>query len=153
MSCCYFFNGVMAIATMVITIPQCLTILTSMAKSWHSPLNELNTTLHKWRIIESKWNLSICPYWSKSSLRAKGPNNPSFTSFVHVRWPNWRIFRQYRGNLWWTCLFLTFFVGISVANIQSVTKRHGTNFRTHSSHLEDEIMLYEHGSGNALFPC
>ena len=41
----------------------------------------------------------------------------------------------------------------SVAKIQSVTKRYGTNFRTHPSHLEDEIMLYEHGSGNALFPC
>ena len=37
-------------------------------------------------------------------------------------------------------------------NIQGVTKRYGTNFRTHSSHLEDEIMLYEHGFGNALFP-
>ena len=37
--------------------------------------------------------------------------------------------------------------------IQGVTKRYGTNFRTHSSHLEDEIMLYEHGSGNALCPC
>ena len=31
-------------------------------------------------------------------------------------------------------------------------KRYGTNFRTHSSYLEDKIMLYEHGSGNALFP-
>jgi hypothetical protein len=31
-----------------------------------------------------------------------------------------------------------------------VTKRYGTNFRTNSSHLEDEIMLYEHGSGNAV---
>ena len=38
-------------------------------------------------------------------------------------------------------------------NIQGVTKRYGTNFRTHSSHLEGEIMLYEHESGNALFPC
>ena len=37
-------------------------------------------------------------------------------------------------------------------HILGVTKRHGTNFRTHSSHLEDEIKLYEHGSGNALFP-
>jgi len=36
---------------------------------------------------------------------------------------------------------------------KGVTKRYGTNFRTHSSHLEVEIMLYEHGSGNALFPC
>ena len=39
-----------------------------------------------------------------------------------------------------------------VSNIQGVTKRYGTNFRAHSSHLEDEIMLYEHGSGNASFP-
>ena len=37
-------------------------------------------------------------------------------------------------------------------SIPGVTKRYGTNFRTHSSHLEDEIMLYEHGSGNALIP-
>ena len=37
--------------------------------------------------------------------------------------------------------------------MQGVTERHGTNFRTLSSHLEGEIMLYEHGSGNALFPC
>ena len=34
--------------------------------------------------------------------------------------------------------------------IPGVTKRYGTNFRTHSSHLEEEIMLYEHGSGNAV---
>ena len=40
-----------------------------------------------------------------------------------------------------------------IAHIQSVTKRYGTNFRTHSPHLEDKIMLNEHGSGNALFPC
>ena len=39
------------------------------------------------------------------------------------------------------------------AYIQGVTKKYGTNFRTHSSQLEDEIMLYEHGSGNALFSC
>ena len=44
-------------------------------------------------------------------------------------------------------------LGYTEANIQGVTKRYGTNFRTHSSHLEDEIMSYEHGSGNALFPC
>ena len=36
--------------------------------------------------------------------------------------------------------------------IQGVTKRYATNLRTHYSHLEDEIKLYEHGSGNALFP-
>ena len=35
--------------------------------------------------------------------------------------------------------------------IQDVTKSYGTNFMTHSSHLEDEIMLYEHGSGNELY--
>ena len=37
--------------------------------------------------------------------------------------------------------------------IQGVIKSYGTNFRTHSSHLEDKIMLYELGAGNALFPC
>ena len=37
--------------------------------------------------------------------------------------------------------------------IHTVTKRYGTNFRTHSSHLEDEIMLYEHRSENALLSC
>ena len=35
-------------------------------------------------------------------------------------------------------------------NIPGVTKRYGTKFRMHSSHLEDEIMLYEHGSGNVV---
>ena len=34
---------------------------------------------------------------------------------------------------------------------QDVTKSYGTNFKTHSSHFKDESMLYEHGSGNALF--
>ena len=34
--------------------------------------------------------------------------------------------------------------------IPGVTKRYGTNFRTRSSDLEDEIMLYEHGPGNAF---
>ena len=34
-------------------------------------------------------------------------------------------------------------IGGTNTSVQGVTKRYSTNFSTHSSHLEDEIMLYE----------
>ena len=61
------------------------------------------------------------------------------------------LFNGYKNRWLWS--FKAAMVSWSViVAIPGVTKRYGTNFRTHSSHLEDEIMLYEHGSGNFLFP-